>query len=67
MIPNDYELRKKLPVSRELDKLLHTIHEVELMSESKIVSISFNNYDEEVSQSSYTSPIDETTTETEED
>jgi type IV pilus assembly protein PilO len=47
---NEYDLRKKLPVSRELDKLLHTIQEVELMSESKIVSISFNNYDAEVSQ-----------------
>ena len=56
---NEYELRKKLPVSRELDNLLHTIQEVELMSESKIVSISFNNYDAEVSQSIKTPEVEE--------
>jgi type IV pilus assembly protein PilO len=56
---NEYDLRKKLPVSRELDKLLHTIQEVELMSESKIVSISFNNYDAEVSQTITTPEVEE--------
>jgi type IV pilus assembly protein PilO len=56
---NEYDLRKKLPVSRELDKLLHTIQEVELMSESKIVSISFNNYDAEVSQTITTPEVKE--------
>lgn len=57
---NDYELRKKLPITRELDNLLHTIHEVELLSESKIVSISFNNYDGEVSQTNFITPTDKT-------
>ncbi|QUW22499.1 hypothetical protein JSQ81_02620 [Sporosarcina sp. Marseille-Q4063] len=56
---NEYDLRKKLPVSRELDNLLHTIQEVELMSESKIVSISFNNYDAEVSQTITTPEVEE--------
>ncbi|WP_210468781.1 hypothetical protein [Sporosarcina sp. 6E9] len=58
---NEYDLRKKLPVSRELDNLLHTIQEVELMSESKIISISFNNYDAEVSQTITTPEIEEST------
>ncbi len=56
---NEYDLRKKLPVSRELDNLLHTIQEVELMSKSKIVSISFNNYDAEVSQAIKTPEVEE--------
>ena len=56
---NEYDLRKKLPVSRELDNLLHTIQEVELMSKSKIVSISFNNYDAEVSQTIKTPEVEE--------
>ncbi|WP_172369035.1 hypothetical protein [Sporosarcina jiandibaonis] len=64
---NEYELRKKLPVSRELDKLLHTIHEVELMSESKVVSISFNNYDAEVSQAIKTPEVEEKVEESEEE
>ena len=50
---------KKLPISRELDNLLHTIQEVELMSKSKIVSISFNNYDAEVSQTITTPEVEE--------
>ena len=49
-IVNDLELRKKLPVQRELDTLLRSIHEVEMMSESKIIRMTFNNYDEEVAQ-----------------
>ena len=56
---NEYDLRKKLPDSRELDKLLHTIQEVELMSESKIISISFNNYDAEVSQTIKTPEVED--------
>ncbi len=56
---NDYNLRKKLPKKRELDSLIHTINEVELISDSKIVSIAFNNYDEEVSQSTLGEPTEE--------
>ncbi|MFD1927293.1 hypothetical protein ACFSFY_04350 [Sporosarcina siberiensis] len=48
---DDFELRKKLPINRDLDALLRSINEVELMSEAKIVSIIFNNYDEEVAKS----------------
>ncbi|MHA6259328.1 hypothetical protein ACXYMX_05360 [Sporosarcina sp. CAU 1771] len=51
VLTDDFELRKKLPKSRELDNLLRTVNEVELISEAKIVSISFNNYDEEVATS----------------
>lgn len=47
---NDFELRKKLPAQRDLDNLLRTIHEIEVMSESKIVRMTFNNYDEEAAQ-----------------
>jgi type IV pilus assembly protein PilO len=47
---DDFELRKKLPVQRELDNLLRTIHEVEMISESKIVKMTFNNYDEQAAQ-----------------
>jgi type IV pilus assembly protein PilO len=60
---NDFELRKKLPANRELDTLLHKIHEIELMSDAKIVAITFNNYDEEVAKSQIGKPADETTTE----
>ncbi|MCZ2259825.1 hypothetical protein [Sporosarcina sp. G11-34] len=56
---NDFGLRKKLPMNRDLDKLLHSIHEVELMSESKIIEIVFNNYDEEVSGSAIVLPTEE--------
>jgi len=56
---NDFELRKKMPMNRDLDKLLHSIHEVELMSESKIIEIVFNNYDEEVSGSAIALPTEE--------
>jgi len=55
----NFELRKKLPMNRDLDKLLHTINEVELMSESKIISIAFNNYDTEVSGSAIALPTEE--------
>ena len=61
-VTDDFELRKKLPVSRELDDLLRTLNEVELMSESKIVSISFNNYDEGVAESNYIPPSAESLT-----
>lgn len=63
---DEYELRKKLPVNRELDKLLHKIHEVELMSDSKIISIAFNNYDSEVSQAVFGAKTDEEEAEDEE-
>lgn len=55
-VEDDYELRKKLPKSRELDSLLHSIHGIELVSDAEIVSINFNHYDEEVWQSTNLTP-----------
>lgn len=60
---DNYELRKKLPVERQLDNLLRSIHEVELMSESKILKMTFNNYDEEVAKAENLKSKEETTTE----
>ncbi len=57
---DDFGLRKKLPVQRELDNLLRTIHEVEVMSDSQIVNIRFNNYDDEVAQAESLKSKDET-------
>ena len=57
-VVDDYELRKKLPKSRELDSLLHSIHGVELASDAEIVSISFNHYDEEVWKSTNLMPTE---------
>lgn len=47
----DYELRKKLPEKREINTLLLSLQEVELVSEAKIMAISFNDYDGLVSES----------------
>ncbi len=60
-----FELRKKLPAQRELDNLLRSIHEVEVMSESKIISMTFNNYDDEVAQAESLKPKEEVATEEE--
>lgn len=56
---DDFELRKKLPVNRHLDEILRSLNEVELISESKIVSIAFNNYDEEVAKATNLTPAEE--------
>lgn len=48
---NMFALQKKIPNSRALDQLIRSIEEVELISESKIESINFNNYDEIVAES----------------
>ena len=60
---DNFELRKKLPAQRELDNLLRSIHEVEVMSESKIISMTFNNYDDEVAQAENLKPKEEVATE----
>ncbi|MEK5039101.1 hypothetical protein [Sporosarcina sp. FSL K6-3457] len=62
---DDFELRKKLPTQRQLDNLLRSIHEVEVMSESKILKMTFNNYDEEVAQAQNLKSEEETATATE--
>lgn len=48
---NTFSLEKKVPLTRELDELIRSIEKVDLISESKIESISFNNYDEVVAES----------------
>lgn len=56
---NSFILQKKIPNTRALDQLIRSIEEVELISESKIESISFNNYDEAVAESALSSTEDE--------
>lgn len=48
---NSFQLEKKVPLTRELDMLIKSIEEVDLVSEAKIESIEFNNYDEIVADS----------------
>lgn len=48
---NSFQLEKKVPLTRELDKLIKSIEEIDLVSEAKIESIEFNNYDEIVADS----------------
>lgn len=50
---NRFELRKKLPQTREVSELLRSLQEAELVSESSIHSIVFNNYDGLVSEYGY--------------
>lgn len=53
---NIFAMRKKLPMDKDLVKLLLNIEEIELVSDSKIVSIEFNNYDALVNQSNLQQP-----------
>ena len=53
---NDFALRKKVPQSRNMMELLQSIEEVEFISESRILSISFNNYDTLVAESELQDP-----------
>lgn len=48
-----FDLRKKLPGNRNVSELLLSLEEAELVSEAKIQSIAFNNYDGLVSESGY--------------
>ena len=48
---NEMELRTKLPKKRALNTLLLSLQEAELVSEAKIISVSFNDYDGLVSES----------------
>lgn len=50
-VGNEFAIRKKLPASREIDQLLLSLEEVEYISNSRIVGVSFNNYDDLVSAS----------------
>ena len=50
-VGNEFAIRKKLPESREIDQLLLSLEEIEYVSNSRIVGVSFNNYDDLVSAS----------------
>jgi hypothetical protein len=42
---NTAKLEKKMPLSRQLDELILSLQEIEMVSGSQITSITFNNYD----------------------
>ncbi|WP_342567999.1 hypothetical protein MKY09_07485 [Psychrobacillus sp. FSL K6-4046] len=44
-VDNIFALESKVPYERELDELLLSLEQVELISDSKIEAIEFNNYD----------------------
>lgn len=48
---DDFMLRKKVPATRAIDELILNIEEIEYLTESRILSIDFNNYDSLVSES----------------
>ena len=52
------ELRQKLPPSRELDQLIHTLSDVEKGSGSVFQTITFNTYDAPVAASSFIPPTE---------
>ena len=60
---NSFQLEKKVPITRELDRLIQSIEEIELVSEAKIQSIEFNNYDEVVADSTLVTSEEEVPTE----
>lgn len=53
---NDFALRKKVPQNRSIEKLLLNIEEVEFISNCRILSINFNNYDTLVAESQLHDP-----------
>lgn len=53
---NTFELRKKVPQDRAMIELLLNIEEIEFVSESRIVSLDFNNYDSLVADSTLQDP-----------
>lgn len=61
---NSFQLKKKVPLTRELDMLIKSIEEVDLVSEAKIESIEFNNYDEIVADSTLVPSDEEASPET---
>lgn len=50
-VSNVFEIRQKLPQSREIDQLLLNLEEIEFVSETRITAIGFNSYDTLVSES----------------
>ncbi|MFZ0578149.1 MAG: hypothetical protein WAM41_11660 [Psychrobacillus psychrotolerans] len=42
---NAFYLKTQVPLTRELNELIRSMEEIELISDSKIISVEFNNYD----------------------
>ncbi|MGM9950399.1 MAG: potassium transporter [Lysinibacillus sp.] len=59
IINSGFTIRKKLPASREVNQLLLSFEEAEYISGSRILGISFNNYDSLVSTSGLVEPNEE--------
>lgn len=45
MTENAFILKTQVPLTRELNELIRSMEEIELISDSKIISVEFNNYD----------------------
>lgn len=54
---NEFVLRKKVPDNREIDELILSIEEMQYLTDSRIQSIDFNNYDALVSSSGLQDPL----------
>ena len=55
-VTNEFAIRKQLPAKRAINELLLNIEEMEYVTGSRIVSLSFNSYDELVNSSNYVDP-----------
>ncbi|MCZ8533038.1 potassium transporter [Psychrobacillus psychrodurans] len=62
---NAFFLKTQVPLTRELNELIRSIEEVELLSESKILSVEFNNYDGTIEDAQLLLETSEENTETE--
>lgn len=54
---NEFALRKKVPDNREIDELILSIEEMQYVTDTRIQSIDFNNYDALVSSSGLQDPL----------
>ncbi|WP_346206411.1 hypothetical protein NSS89_12700 [Caldifermentibacillus hisashii] len=63
---NTAKLEKKMPLSRQLDELILSLQEIEMVSGSQIASINFNNYDGELTEADGTNENNESTDGTDE-
>ncbi|MBU5342588.1 midas domain-containing protein [Caldifermentibacillus hisashii] len=63
---NTAKLEKKMPLSRQLDELILSLQEIEMVSGSQIASINFNNYDGGLTEADGTNENNESTEGTDE-
>ncbi|WP_144513963.1 hypothetical protein [Bacillus sp. FJAT-22090] len=64
---NTFFLKTQVPLTRELNELIRSIEEVELLSDSKILSVEFNNYDGTLEEAQLLPETSEEETESESD